>query len=145
MAKGYPSPYEDISMPVKAPISTPYGSQEGSATKENDTHEGVDFEVSEGAVIRATAAGRAVRVSLEKKKGSGRTSRVLEIDHGNGNTSIYENLTSIWLEVGDTVAKGQDVGELSGNTGSTKAQLHYEERYQNRPHPPTFDPANYQP
>ncbi|MBE7550956.1 MAG: M23 family metallopeptidase [Anaerolineales bacterium] len=52
----------------------------------------------------------------------------LVIDHGNGYQTLYAHLNSIYVNVGDNVAQGQQIGEM-GNTGNaTGPHLHFEIR-----------------
>jgi murein DD-endopeptidase MepM/ murein hydrolase activator NlpD len=61
------------------------------------------------------------------------------IDHGNGFTTLYAHLNSIFVSPGMTVSKGQQLGTM-GNTGnSTGPHLHLEVRYGGVP----YNPANY--
>jgi murein DD-endopeptidase MepM/ murein hydrolase activator NlpD len=61
------------------------------------------------------------------------------IDHGNGYTTLYAHLNSIFVSPGMTVSKGQQLGTM-GNTGnSTGPHLHLEVRYGGVP----YNPANY--
>jgi murein DD-endopeptidase MepM/ murein hydrolase activator NlpD len=61
------------------------------------------------------------------------------IDHGNGFTTLYAHLNSIFVSPGMTVSKGRQLGTM-GNTGnSTGPHLHLEVRYGGVP----YNPSNY--
>lgn len=61
------------------------------------------------------------------------------VDHGNGFSTLYAHLNSVFVSPGMTVSKGQQLGTM-GNTGnSTGPHLHLEVRYGGVP----YNPANY--
>lgn len=48
------------------------------------------------------------------------------IDHGNGLQTWYQHCSKLYVSVGDTVSRGQNIAAV-GTTGiSTGAHLHYE-------------------
>ncbi len=99
-----------------------------------EQHTGLDFAGPRGASIVATAKGQVVRASYYG--GYGKT---VEIEHGYGHKTLYAHLSSIDVQVGDTVNEGDVVGQL-GNTGrSTGPHLHYEIRLDDEP----VDPMAY--
>ncbi len=102
-----------------APIPSPARSRE---------HDGLDVGAPEGAAIRATADG-VVR-SAGPRGGYG---NAVEIDHGNGLTTLYGHASELLVSPGDTVRAGQEIARV-GNTGrSTGAHLHFEVRVGGRP------------
>ena len=87
-------------------------------------HHAVDVANSEGTPIYAADSGSVV-VAGWKEGGYGYT---VVINHGNGFHTLYAHLSVISVSVGESVAKGQQVG-LMGNTGhSTGSHLHFEIR-----------------
>jgi murein DD-endopeptidase MepM/ murein hydrolase activator NlpD len=86
-------------------------------------HAGIDFRTPIGTRIAATAPGTVITAGK-----SGGYGNMVEIDHGNGITTRYAHLSSILVNVGDTISAGEAIGR-SGSTGrSTGPHLHYEVR-----------------
>ncbi len=61
------------------------------------------------------------------------------IDHGNGFTTLYAHLTSIFVTPGMTISKGQEIGTMGSTGNSTGPHLHLEIRYNGVP----YNPASY--
>lgn len=115
--------------PVKGPITTKYGQTTDAHGKElwgGNQHKAIDYGVPVGTPVQAAASGTV------KATGSGAGERsygnYIELDHGNGYTTLYAHLSSIQVTVGQTVVQGQVIG-LSGATGyATGPHLHFEVR-----------------
>jgi len=75
------------------------------------THFGYDLAVTAAGPITASNAGRVIAA-----EDIGIYGGTVLIDHGLGLTSLYGHLSRIDVNVGDVVAKGQQIG-LSGQTG----------------------------
>lgn len=99
-------------------------------------HPAVDIAGYVGAAVTAADGGYVVTAGGGWNGGYG--NHVI-IDHGNGFTTLYAHLNSIFVSPGMTVSKGQQIGTM-GNTGnSTGPHLHLEVRYGGVP----YNPANY--
>ncbi|MCV9960513.1 M23 family metallopeptidase [Pararhizobium sp. BT-229] len=86
-------------------------------------HAGIDFRAPTGTKIVATAPGTVVTAG--KNGGYG---NMVEIDHGNGVSTRYAHLSTILVNVGDSISAGEAIAR-SGSTGrSTGPHLHYEVR-----------------
>lgn len=103
---------------------TPTGMRINPFVKSFVFHKGIDYAISEGTRIYATADGKVSAIRSQGKEGG-----TIEIDHYNGYTTVYGNLSNIGVKKGSKVTRGQIIGN-SGNTGSSfLPHLHYEVRY----------------
>jgi len=95
-------------------------------------HTGVDLPGETGTPVRATADGKVTAAGW-----SGGYGRVIDVDHGNGLSTRYGHLSSIDVEVGQSVRTGQIVGRVGSTGRSTGPHLHYETRLRGEPVDPT--------
>ena len=84
-------------------------------------HNGLDFVQERGAPVYATANGKVIFA-----KNSPGFGKLVIIDHGYSFSTSYGHLGRLLVKKGQTVERGQKIGEI-GNTGrSTGPHLHYE-------------------
>ncbi|MBO5831935.1 MAG: M23 family metallopeptidase [Alistipes sp.] len=84
-------------------------------------HDGVDLSAPKGTPVYAT--GNAVVAESHWEHGYG---QLIELNHGFGYRTRYAHLSKRYVSPGDSVTRGQVIGEV-GNTGvSTGPHLHYE-------------------
>jgi murein DD-endopeptidase MepM/ murein hydrolase activator NlpD len=89
------------------------------------SHLGIDITATEGVPVLAAAAGVVVMAQGGYNYGYG---NVVQIDHGNGYSTVYAHLSQINVSVCQGVFAGEVIG-LAGSTGnSTGAHLHFEIR-----------------
>jgi len=91
-------------------------------------HTGLDLRGAWGSPVHATAPGKVIAAGNQGGYGN-----MVEIDHGYGLTTRYAHLSSIDVEVGDTLKKGDLVGEIGSTGRSTGPHLHYETRIDGEP------------
>lgn len=97
-------------------------------------HEGMDFSAPIGTPVYATGNGRVISAGWNSGYGN-----LIEIDHGYGYVTRYAHLSKINVKPGQSVGRGDLIGEV-GNTGkSTGPHLHYEVRLKGEPQ----NPVNY--
>lgn len=88
-------------------------------------HLGIDIAAGEGAPVYAADSGIVTMASGGYNYGYG---NVVQIDHGNGYSTVYAHLSSIGVGVCASVGAGQWIG-AAGNTGNAQgAHLHFEVR-----------------
>jgi murein DD-endopeptidase MepM/ murein hydrolase activator NlpD len=98
-------------------------------------HTGLDIACKAGSPILAADDGVVSRVQYIK---TGYGHNVI-IDHGDGVQTLYAHMTTIFVEKGETVKRGQEIG-LEGSTGrSTGPHLHFEVRINGK----VYNPLNY--
>lgn len=89
--------------------------------KKMKMHQGVDVAVPTGTSIFAAKDG-----TVKYAKVRGGYGKTIELDHGNGLTTLYAHLDKYAVNAGDRVRGGQLIAK-SGNTGaSTGPHLHFE-------------------
>lgn len=100
-------------------------------------HPGIDIDGERGDLVVAPANGTVVSAGYKGGYGN-----LVEIDHGNGLTTRYGHLSKVETAAGDTVTRGQLIGQVGSTGRSTGPHLHYELRLNDRPiNPRHFLPA----
>ena len=93
-------------------------------------HPGVDIANRAAPGIAASDGGTVVVAGWPDNQGYG--NRVV-IDHGNGYRSLYAHLSNIYVSVGETISRGQLVGQMGSTGRSTGTHLHLEIHYKGVP------------
>lgn len=84
-------------------------------------HEGIDFVANTGTPIVAAAGGVVVVAEWNHDFGN-----YVEIDHGNGLSTLYAHASRIWVHVGDVVRRGQHIADVGATGRATGPHLHFE-------------------
>jgi murein DD-endopeptidase MepM/ murein hydrolase activator NlpD len=88
-------------------------------------HLGIDIAADLGATVYAADSGVVTMAQGGYNYGYG---NVIQIDHGNGYSTIYAHLSAYFVSVCQSVSAGQQIA-TSGNTGNSQgAHLHFEVR-----------------
>lgn len=113
--KGTQTPPTYIKPITVGSFSSPFGTRWGRM------HEGVDWSCPVGSAIKASCGGKVVSAGWMNGYGN-----CIVLSHPDGKQTRYAHLSSILVEVGQTVSQGDKIA-LSGNTGnSTGPHLHFE-------------------
>lgn len=86
-------------------------------------HRAIDIANKAGGAILATDAGRVVLAGWPDNRGYG--NRVI-LDHGNGYQTLYAHLSRINVSVGQTVSRGDVVGQMGCTGRCSGTHLHFE-------------------
>jgi murein DD-endopeptidase MepM/ murein hydrolase activator NlpD len=86
-------------------------------------HPGMDIDGEKGDTVVAPANGVVVKAGWQGGYGN-----LIEIDHGNGLTTRYGHLAKVEVQVGDSVQRSQQIGQVGSTGRSTGPHLHYELR-----------------
>ena len=107
--------------PVKGKVTTVYGVRRTvNKTMAWPYHKGIDIYAREGTEVRAPNAGRVVLAEPFPVQG-----RMIVLDHGQGVMTAYLHLSSIDIEEGKDVAKGQLIGKVGADGFATGPHLHW--------------------
>lgn len=94
-------------------------------------HEGMDFSADTGTPVYVTGDGVVKTAGWESGYGNS-----IVVDHGYNYVTRYAHLSKILVKPGQTVKRGDLIGNV-GNTGkSTGPHLHYEVRFKGQPQNP---------
>ncbi|MBU2700695.1 murein DD-endopeptidase MepM/ murein hydrolase activator NlpD [Sporomusaceae bacterium BoRhaA] len=113
--------------PTIGEISSPFGYRDGRM------HEGVDIANNAGTSVQAARDGKVTFAGW--CSGYGYT---IEIDHGQGVSSLYGHLSDYYVHVGQFVRQGQSVAVMGSTGNSTGPHLHFEVRHQGTPVNPLY-------
>ena len=102
----------------------------------SEATKGIDIAGKAGEAVTASAAGKVV-YSGAGLRGYG---KLIIIKHNNTYLSAYAHNNKILVKEGQTVAKGQKIGEM-GSTDTDLVKLHFEIRKNGRP----VDPLKHLP
>ena len=111
---------EGFIWPLKGKISTKFGATRYVNDNLNSRHSGIDIAAQKGTPVVATNTG-IVKLAAELL----RTGNTIIIDHGQGVFSSYSHLSQVNVEQGESVDKGDKIGEIGSTGFSTGPHLHW--------------------
>jgi len=83
-------------------------------------HQGIDIGADPGEPVYATAAGTVAFADYDGAWGN----KVI-IEHNDSYTTLYAHLSCMHVQEGDTVTRGQLIGEVGATGKTTGSHLHY--------------------
>lgn len=108
-------------------VSSGFGIRRDPLHGRHKFHHGLDVAAPEGADIRAVRSGTVTFAGERRGYGN-----VVEIDHGDGMSTLYAHASVINARVGDHVNEGQVIAEVGSTGRSTGPHLHFEVRQADR-------------
>lgn len=109
--------------PTSGEITSPFGWRNSPWGNGRELHPGLDIANSLGTPIVATADGVVAQCGP-----AGGYGNVVQIDHGNGLTTIYGHNSRFAVSAGQQVKKGQIIAYMGSTGRSTGPHSHYEIR-----------------
>lgn len=134
--KPKPQPQYLAQGPGSPVFSAPYGAQfiwpAGGQLSQYFAwyHPGID--IANRSVPGIAASDGGIVLVAGWPDGQGYGNRVV-LDHGNGYTSLYAHLSNIYVSIGQTVSRGQLIGQMGSTGRSTGTHLHLEIHYKGVP------------
>lgn len=94
-------------------------------------HDGVDFAAPTGTPVRALGDGKVQFAGWQNGYGN-----VVQVDHGQGESTLYAHLSRIGVRLHEGVARGQVIGNVGMTGWATGPHLHFEFRENGRQRDP---------
>jgi len=104
-----------LGWPASGGVVSPYGPRDGGM------HTGVDISGSTGNPVVAAESGKVVRAGWYSGYG-----KCVEISHGEGVITRYGHLSSINVDYGQSVDRGELIGRVGSTGYTTGPHLHFE-------------------
>lgn len=118
--------------PASGGITSPYGPRVHPVTGKQSFHTGVDYGASYGSAIKASKSGTVTTAGWHTAYG-----KMVIIDHGNGQSTLYAHSSQLNVSVGQKVSQGQVIAQVGSTGYSTGPHLHFEIRINGQHQNPT--------
>ncbi|MQA25163.1 MAG: peptidoglycan DD-metalloendopeptidase family protein [Micromonosporaceae bacterium] len=121
--------------PVRGAITSGYGNRFDPYYQQWQLHAGVDIAAPTGTAVRAASTGRVTQAGWNGGYGN-----YICLAHGQVRgqpmTTCYAHLSRIHVAAGQTMTRGQRIGDVGSTGASTGPHLHFEVRFGGRPADP---------
>jgi murein DD-endopeptidase MepM/ murein hydrolase activator NlpD len=114
--------------PVNGYITSGFGTRTDPVRGGVGHHMGIDFDANTGDPVHAAAGGVVVFSGVKSGFGN-----VVEVDHGNGYTTLYGHNSRLLVRPGDIVRAGQTLAKAGSTGRSTGPHVHFEVHVNGRP------------
>ena len=102
-------------------INSTFGFRTDPFTKKSAQHNGIDLHGETGDPVYATADGIVVKSDYDPLYGNH-----LLIEHSQAYSTTYMHMSQLFVQSGDRVARGDQIGTIGSTGRSTGPHLHYE-------------------
>lgn len=109
--------------PTSGAVTSGFGGRNSPGGIGSEMHPGIDIANNVGTPVVATADGVVARSEWSDGYGN-----VVQLDHGEGISTIYGHNSRLVVTVGQRVSKGQIIAYLGSTGRSTGPHVHYEVR-----------------
>jgi murein DD-endopeptidase MepM/ murein hydrolase activator NlpD len=107
--------------PAKGYITSGFGTRADPFTGGHAHHMGIDFDANIGDPVSAAAGGVVTFAGVKSGFGN-----VVEVDHGNGYSTLYGHNSRLLVRAGDVVRAGQEIAKAGSTGRSTGPHVHFE-------------------
>lgn len=104
--------------PVSGAVIAPFGQH-----RRRNVHRGIDIRGGRGDRVLAARAGRVVFAGQQRGYG-----RVVVLDHGDGEQTVYAHNSKNLVAAGDVVERGAEVALVGRSGNATTEHVHFEVR-----------------
>lgn len=112
--------------PIEGKITSAFGRREEATGRVPKNHTGTDIAANMGVKIKSATDGEVVLASDEGDYGKHLKIQIGEV------SIIYAHCNALYVEQGDKVFQGQEIGEVGSTGNSTGPHLHFEIRIYER-------------
>jgi murein DD-endopeptidase MepM/ murein hydrolase activator NlpD len=110
----------DFAVPVQGRMSSPFGLRRFFNGQPRNPHSGLDIAAAEGTPIQSPAPGIVITTGNYFFNGN-----TVFLDHGQGLISMFCHLNKIYVKPGQSIAKGEQIGEVGMTGRVTGPHLHW--------------------
>lgn len=110
----------ELSWPVDGPLSSPFGLRRFFNDQPRNPHSGIDIAAPEGTDIVLPSDGMIIDTGNYYFNGN-----TVFVDHGQGMISMFNHMSKITAKTGETLKRGDKIGEIGSTGRVTGPHLHW--------------------
>lgn len=113
----------NLTKPVEAPVTSPFGLRNDPTTGEENFHYGLDLGAPQGDKIKCAAAG-----TVEEAGENAEYGKFIIVRHSDTVTTLYAHCQELLPQAGDVITAGQVIATVGATGKVTGPHLHFEIR-----------------